>query len=69
MLYKQNLWGTIARKRNYYKAPLTNFSALRPVHSVQTGSVSVTSLNPCLLAMTKEFSDARCVKYVITTRM
>ena len=38
MPYKHSLWGTIARKRNYYKAPLANFSALRPVHSAQTGS-------------------------------
>ena len=38
---------------------LTNFSELRHADWVP---VSVTSMNPCLLAMTEESSDARYVK-------
>ena len=37
MPYKHNFWAIIVRKSNYHKAPLANFSGLRPGHSVQTG--------------------------------
>ena len=59
MPYKHNFWGTIERKGNYYKAPLVNLSALRPVHSVQFLSLAGTLA--CLFAMTEEFSDAKYV--------
>ena len=47
---KHNFWGTIVPKSNYYKAPHANFSALRPVHSVQTGFhfLSLTWALACL---------------------
>ena len=62
MPYKHNFWAAIARKGNYNKGPSANLSALRPVHSVQTGSQFLSlCLNPFLLAMTEEFSHARYV--------
>ena len=56
MPYKHNFWRTIVRKSNYHKAHLANFRALRPVHSVQTGSQFLSLALGCL------FSDARHVK-------
>ena len=35
---KLNYWGTFVRKSNFYKSPLANYRALRPVHSLQTRS-------------------------------
>ena len=63
MPYKHNSWATIVRKRNYNKGPPADFSAPRPVHSVQTGSSFCHLPDPCLLVMTGGFSDARYVKY------
>ena len=65
MPYKHNFWATIVRKSHYYKAPLANFTALRPV--ADWVPVSVICRNPCLLAIIEEFSDARYGKYVVTT--
>lgn len=42
-------------RTNIFKEFPANFSAMRPVHSVQT--VLVTCLKPCSLAMTEEISE------------
>ena len=45
---------------------VVNFSALSPFRADWV-TVFVTCLNPCFLALTVEFSDARYVKYILIT--